>query len=116
MIVEGDFLRAREPTILMPRKKPTYPSKAMATAYCFTLPAYSFAESPACAPKEWKHWVDEDSNYQNARNEVQIAKSLIPVGFKTSKGCRVGSRSWNDPFSGKTTITDATKTLTTCCH
>ena len=99
----------------MPWKKPTYPSKAMATAYCFTLPAHSFAESPACAPKEWKHWVDEDSNYQNARNEVQIAKSLIPVGFKTSKGCRVDSRSWNDPYSGKT-ITDATKTLTTCCH
>jgi len=59
LIVEGDFLRAREPTNLMPWKKPTYPSKAVATAYCFTLPAYSFAESPAYAPKEWKHWVDE---------------------------------------------------------
>ena len=37
-----------------------------------------------------------------------IEESLEPVVFKTSKGCRVISGSWNDPYSGKT-ITDASK-------
>ena len=33
---------------------------------------------------------------------------LSTVGFKSSKGCRVVSGSWNDPYSGKT-VTDTTK-------
>ena len=37
-----------------------------------------------------------------------IAESISPVGFKTSKGCRVVSGSWDDPYSGKTII-NATK-------
>ena len=40
--------------------------------------------------------------------EVLIAESISPVGFKTSKGCRVVSGSRDDPYSGRT-ITDATK-------
>ena len=38
--------------------------------------------------KDWKHWVDEDKDCQNARHEVLVAESTTPVGFKTSKGCR----------------------------
>ena len=35
--------------------------------------------------KDWKHWVDEDKDCQNARHEVLVAESAEPVGFKTSK-------------------------------
>ena len=63
---------------------------------------------PAYDRKAWKHWVDEDKDCQNARHEVLVAESTEPVGFKTSKGCRVVSGSWNDPYSGKT-ITDASQ-------
>ena len=37
-----------------------------------------------------------------------IAESSSTVVFKTEKGCRVVSGSWNDSYSGKT-ITDASK-------
>ena len=63
---------------------------------------------PAYDRKAWKHWADEDRDCQNARHEVLIEASLSTVGFKSSKGCRVVSGSWNDPYSGRT-ITDATK-------
>ena len=72
------------------------------------IPAYSFAECPTYDRKAWEHWTDEDKDCQNARHEVLIEESLSTVGFKTSKGCRVISGSWNDPYSGST-ITDATK-------
>ena len=70
------------------------------------IPAHSFAECPAYDRKAWGHWTDEDKDCQNARHEVLIEESLSTVGFKTSKGCRVISGSWNDPYSGST-ITDA---------
>ena len=54
------------------------------------------------------HWIDEDRDCQNARHEVLIEESLSTVVFKSSKGCRVVSGSWNDLHAGKT-ITDATK-------
>ena len=72
------------------------------------IPAHSFAECPAYDRKAWEHWTDEDKDCQNARHEVLIEESLSTVGFKTLKGCRVISGSWNDPYSGST-ITDATK-------
>ena len=74
----------------------------------FLTPVYSLADCPAYDRKAWKHWIDEDRDCQNARHEVLIEESLSTVGFKTSKGCRVVSGSWNDPYSGRT-ITDASK-------
>ena len=59
-------------------------------------------ECPAYDRKAWKHWVDEDRDCQNARHEVLITESTSPVVFKTEKGCRVVSGSWDDPYSGKT--------------
>ena len=65
-------------------------------------------ECPAYDRKAWKHWVDEDKDCQNARHEVLIAESTTPVGFKTSKGCRVVSGNWLGAYSGKV-FTDASQ-------
>ncbi len=73
--------------------------------------AASLVAQGACGKYErtaWKHWVDEDKDCQNARHEVLIAESNSPFEFKTDKGCRVISGTWNDPYSGRT-ITDASK-------
>ena len=67
-----------------------------------------FAGCPKYDRKSYCHWIDEDYDCQNARHEVLIEESLFTVGFKSSKGCKVLSGSWNDPCSGKTII-DATK-------
>ncbi len=75
------------------------------------LTTIAFADSAGCPKydrKSYRHWIDEDRDCQNARHEVLIEESLSTVGFKSSKGCRVVSGSWNDPYSGRT-ITDTTK-------
>ena len=55
------------------------------------------AGCPRYERKSYRHWIDEDKDCQNARHEVLIEESLSMVGFKSSKGCRVVSGSWNDP-------------------
>ena len=84
---------------------------ALLTILFILLTTVAVADSAGCPKydrKTYRHWIDEDRDCQNARHEVLIEESLSTVGFKSSKGCRVVSGSWNDPYSGRT-ITDATK-------
>ena len=84
---------------------------ALLTILFMLLTTIAFADSAGCPKyerKSYRHWIDEDRDCQNARHEVLIEESLSTVGFKSSKGCRVVSGSWNDRYSGRT-ITDATK-------
>ena len=39
--------------------------------------------------KDYRHWIDEDRDCQNTRNEVLIQESLDPVTYKSGKGCKV---------------------------
>ena len=62
------------------------------------------AAVPAGIPEydrsEWKHWVDEDGDCQDARQEVLIAESLEPVEYETDRECRVESGRWWAPHLG----------------
>ena len=51
--------------------------------------------------KDYRHWIDEDRDCQNTRNEVLIQESLEPVSFKSSKGCKVLSGRWFGSFTGQ---------------
>ena len=85
--------------------------QALLTILFILLTTTVVADSAGCPEydrKSYRHWIDEDRDCQNARHEVLIEESLSTVGFKSSKGCRVVSGSWNDPYSGRT-ITDASK-------
>ena len=59
------------------------------------------AEIPAGIPEydrgEWRHWVDEDGDCQDARQEVLVEESLEEVTFETTKECRVESGKWWAP-------------------
>lgn len=57
---------------------------------------------------DWKHWIDEDRDCQNARHEVLIHESQIRVQFKDDRKCQVATGEWYDPYTGDT-LTDATK-------
>ena len=62
------------------------------------------AEVPAGIPEydrgQWKHWVDEDGDCQDARQEVLIAESLEPVTYETDRECRVEAGRWWAPHLG----------------
>ena len=60
------------------------------------------ADLPAYDRDDWPHWMDEDGDCQDARQETLIAESAAPVRFKTDKRCRVVSGSWKDPYTGIT--------------
>ena len=70
------------------------------------------AEVPTDLPDydrdDWKHWIDDDGDCQNARHEVLVHESLVDVKFKEPNDCQVATGEWLDPFTGET-ITDATK-------
>lgn len=70
------------------------------------------AEIPSDLPDydrgDWKHWIDEDRDCQNARHEVLIHESQIRVQFKDDRKCQVAAGEWYDPYTGDT-LTDATK-------
>lgn len=49
--------------------------------------------------KDWKHWVDEDKDCQDSRQEVLIRDSKVPVTYKTERNCKVALGEWKDPYS-----------------
>ena len=65
----------------------------------------AIAAVPDSLPKydrgTWRHWVDEDRDCQNARQEVLIAESITPVTYEPGDQCRVAAGSWRGPYTGK---------------
>jgi len=57
---------------------------------------------------EWKHWVDEDKDCQDARQEALIATTEVEPTYKTERRCKVVIGQWTDPYTG-TVITEASK-------
>ena len=96
----------------------------MGALACATTFDPAFAEDPAavCAAPEappepleydrklWKHWVDADSprDCQDARQEVLIRDSEVPVVYTDDKQCRVATGQWTCPYTGEI-VTDASK-------
>ena len=58
------------------------------------------ADIPEYDRDDWKHWVDEDGDCQDARQEVLIAESLVNVTFETDRQCRVETGRWYGAFTG----------------
>lgn len=69
-------------------------------------PAADYVTNPIPATpynrKDWPHWIDEDGDCQNTRQELLIATSKVSVQFKDSKHCTVISGEWYGVYTGKT--------------
>ena len=62
----------------------------------------SLPESPSLTydRKQFGNWIDADGDCQDTRQEVLIEESVIPVTFKTTRQCEVGSGMWIDHYTG----------------
>ena len=63
---------------------------------------------PEYSRQDWKHWIDDDHDCQDARNEVLIEESLNTVTFRTGSSCRVATGQWLAPYTN-TVVTDPGK-------
>ena len=59
------------------------------------------ANLPAYDRGEWRHWIDEDRDCQDTRQEVLIEESVSAVEYTDSDRCRVESGEWNGPYTGE---------------
>lgn len=51
---------------------------------------------------EWDHWIDEDSDCQDTRQEVLVRDADQAVIFQNANQCRVASSEWIDPYRNRT--------------
>ena len=49
---------------------------------------------------QWNHWIDEDGDCQDARQEALISESLVEVTFESERKCRVSTGRWHGAFTG----------------
>lgn len=69
-------------------------------------PAADYVTNPIPATpynrKDWPHWIDEDGDCQNTRQELLIATSKVSVQFKDARHCTVIYGKWYGVYTGKT--------------
>ena len=78
----------------IPTLEPTTDALTPAARPANTL-AITVAPIPADIPEysrsQWEHWIDEDGDCQDARQEVLISESLVEVTFESERKCRVAT-------------------------
>ena len=74
---------APKPTNFPPTPAPT-PSNILVITVA-VIPA----DIPDYDRSDWRHWVDEDGDCQDARQEVLTEECLEPVTYEDDRHCRV---------------------------
>ena len=79
------------------------PPETPATSTPATTLVITIAPIPADIPEydrsDWRHWIDEDGDCQDAREEVLIAESLVGVTYEDDRQCRVEGGQWFGAFT-----------------
>lgn len=81
------------------------PSLAPTAAPMLETLSIAVAPIPGDLPKydrsDWRHWVDEDRDCQDTRQEVLVAESMTGVAYTNDEECRVASGLWVGPYTGE---------------
>ena len=83
----------------MPTKAPSTSTPTPTTTLVITVAPIP-TDIPLYSRSQWKHWEDHDGDCQDARQEVLIGESLLPVTYKTDRECRVEAGRWYGAFTG----------------
>lgn len=75
---------------------------ASAASLVSRLTVESESGSATYVRSAFQHWIDADSDCQDARAEVLQQETRAPVEFTTSSRCTVRSGSWLSPYDGVT--------------
>ena len=59
------------------------------------------SDIPSYDRDEWRHWIDEDWDCQDTRQEALIEESSSPVEYEDSDQCRVAEGEWDGPYTGE---------------
>ena len=108
----GSQVEERQATRTVPTPVPTVAATPVPTATVMSTavpaePQLSIAVAPVAENipdydrGEWSHWVDEDGDCQDARQEALIAESETAVTYTNEGRCRVASGSWMGPYTGE---------------
>ena len=73
----------------------TYPRGLSCDNYRPPIPA----DIPEYSLSQWKHWIDEDGDCQDARQEALITESLVEVTFESERKSRVATGRWYGAFA-----------------
>ena len=101
-------LPGAEPTATPPAPTPTSGPQLVPapTTLPSGLPQLLIRAVPLNLPRydrdDWRHWVDDDGDCQNARHETLVAESRIAVTFTDEERCTVATGEWLDPYTGDT--------------
>ena len=87
-----------------PTSVPSPSPTATAEPRLFTLRVGEPPDTPPYDRDQWQHWIDQDGDCQDTRQEVLISESLVAVTLVTT-GCRVDAGQWLSLYTG-TTVTD----------
>ncbi len=82
-----------------PTPAPSIETSTPATTFAITVAPIG-ADIPEYERSQYKHWVDEDGDCQDARQEVLVLESLVEVTFESEKECRVATGRWYGAFTG----------------
>ena len=103
----GPQVEERSEARVVPTPVPTVATTPFPTATVSVGSRLSIAVAPVRddIPKydrgEWSHWVDEDGDCQDARQEALVVESETPVTYTNDDRCRVASGSWWGPYTGE---------------
>ena len=83
-----------------PTVSPSPEADVVATVLLVLAMAEVPDELPVYSRDDWRHWIDEDGDCQNTRNEVLLTDSLAEVAYRSDRRCRVSAGRWLAPYSG----------------